>query len=73
MLVPYEYRRDNYRHPSWWRSKDDTCLPHFHSSVELLYVYKGELNACLNGKNYEVKANHILLSPSYTVHYYTTE
>ena len=48
-------------------------MPHFHSSMEFVYVTDGELSATLNGKSYLVKKGQILISSSYTLHYYSTE
>ena len=73
MPTEYEYSRDNYKYPTWWTSENDQCLPHFHSSLELVYVYEGEMQAVLNGRPFTVAANEILLSPSRTVHHYFTE
>lgn len=73
MQANYEYWRDNYSSPCWWHSENNVCTPHFHSSIELTYVTEGEVKAVLNGKTYFLKKNHILIAPSYTVHYHTTE
>lgn len=69
----YEHTRDSDRNPTCWRSTNDRCMPHFHSSMEFVYVMSGELKAFLNGKPYTVKSGQILISPSYTLHYYNTE
>lgn len=71
--IPYEYNRDNEKRPCCWESDNDNCLPHFHSSIEVLYVTAGEVNATLNGQLYHLKANDLLIVPSYTIHNYTTE
>lgn len=69
----YEYSRDNYRVPSCWKAVDNACAPHFHSSIELLYVTKGEIHVALNGWPAKVEEGCFLISPSYAVHYYQTE
>jgi AraC-like DNA-binding protein len=69
----YEHERDNYKSPSCWSVTNDVCLPHFHSSIELVYVTEGELKATLNGASHTIKKNEILIVSSYTVHHYETE
>lgn len=69
----YEYYRDNQKRALCWKSVNDNCLPHFHSSIEIIYVTSGEIKATLNGQVYSVKANSFLIVPSYTIHIYTTE
>lgn len=69
----YEYNRDNKKSPLCWKSINDNCLPHFHSSIEIIYVTSGEIKASLNGQVYVVKQMDFLIVPSYTIHIYTTE
>jgi AraC-like DNA-binding protein len=52
---------------------NDYCLPHFHSSIEIVYVISGEIKATLNGQLFNVKQKDFLIVPSYTIHAYTTE
>lgn len=73
MQGTYEHWRDNYKIPSCWRVLNDDCIPHFHSSIELVYVTGGKLKATLNGVSYTAGENQILISSSYTVHRYETE
>jgi AraC-like DNA-binding protein len=72
MLGVYEHERDGYHFPSCWRVINNSCMPHFHSSVEFVYVTKGELKVSLNGVSSVVKANQVLLVSSYTAHRYET-
>lgn len=69
----YELRRDGMQAPDCWRSRNNGCLPHFHSSIELLYVESGEITAVLDGQSYHVPQGHMLLSSSYSMHAYRTE
>lgn len=69
----YEYTRDNCRVPACWKTENDECSPHFHSSIEVLYVIEGQIRAALNGRPAQVNQGEFLISPSYTVHYYQTE
>lgn len=72
MLGIYERERDNYKFPSCWHVTDDACLPHFHSSIEFVYVTEGELKVTLNGVSSLIKKNQVLIVSSYTVHHYET-
>ncbi|HBI71877.1 MAG TPA: hypothetical protein DDY59_01645 [Lachnospiraceae bacterium] len=72
MLGTYERGRDTYIIPACWNVTNDSCLPHFHSSLEFVYVTNGELKATLNGVHYDVKKGQILIVTSYTIHYYET-
>lgn len=69
----YEYNRDYQLLPLCWKSINNFCLPHFHSSMEIIYVISGEIKANLNGQSYIVKETNFLIVPSYTIHTYTTE
>jgi len=69
----YEYNRDNEKSPLCWKSKNDYCFPHFHSSIEVICVTSGEITATLNGQVFLVKEMDFLIVPSYTIHIYTTE
>ena len=69
----YELRRDGMQKPDCWRSKNNGCLPHFHSSIELMYVESGEITAILDGQAYRVKEGQMLLSSSYSMHAFRTE
>lgn len=68
----YEHERDGYKFPSCWYVTNDACLPHFHSSIEFVYVTDGELKVTLNGVSSFVTKGQILVVSSYTVHYYET-
>jgi len=69
----YEYTRDSDRFPICWEFPGNTCLPHFHSNLEFIYVRSGELKATLNGRQQLVKAGGVILVPSYVVHHFNTE
>ena len=47
-------------------------MPHFHSSVEFVYVTQGELKVSLNGVSSVVETNQLLIVSSYMVHRYET-
>lgn len=69
----YESKRDGMLSASCFEGRNNGCLPHFHSSIELVYVEEGELTAILDGQSYLVPAGHLLLTSSYSVHAYRTE
>ena len=72
MLGVYEHERDSYKFPSCWHVVNDVCLPHFHSSIEFVYVTDGELKVTLNGVSSFIKKGQMLIVSSYTVHFYET-
>ena len=69
----YEYSRDSDRWPICWDYPDNHCLPHFHASLEIIYVRGGEMRATLDGRTQIVQPGQIVLVPSYVVHTFTTE
>lgn len=69
----YEYARDNFNQVVCWKVDNNHCLPHFHSSVEIIYVTDGELKITLNGQVYLVRKNNFLIIPSYFIHSYATD
>lgn len=69
----YETYRDKLKYPSFWQDHNITCAPHFHSSIELIYVTEGSMKAVIEGKPYTVEQNQILISSSYAAHYFTRE
>ncbi len=68
----YENLRDSLKYPSCWKTTNDACFAHFHSSIEIVYVTEGELEFTLNGHSSVAQKDQIFLVPSYTVHYYAT-
>ncbi len=71
-MYDYEISRDNQSLPSFWYSLNNSCAPHFHSALELIYVRNGTMEATLNGKFYWVQGGELLLVRSYTVHRFLT-
>ncbi len=69
----YEYRRDNINQIVCWKVDNNNYWPHFHSSIEIIYVTAGELKVTLNGQVYSVKQNNFLIIPSYYIHSYATD
>lgn len=69
----YEYLRDTDNQLVCWKVDNNNFWPHFHSSIEIIYVIEGELKVTLNGVVYQVKQNNFLIIPSYYIHSYVTE
>ncbi len=71
-MYDYEIYRDSQALPSFWYMPNNTCLPHFHSALELVYMISGSIEATLNGKQHCIQEGELLLVPSYIVHRYLT-
>lgn len=69
----YERNRDDQALPDLWPSHDNQCKPHFHSSIELVYVTSGTLTVFLDDQKYFVKENQLMIASSYTVHRYQSD
>lgn len=69
----YEQFRDDMEQTYCFRSKNNGCLPHFHSSIELVYVSEGMMSAVLDGQRVDVPKGGLLITSGYTVHRYFTE
>lgn len=68
----YELFRDNMKLPDFWISINNTCPPHFHATIELVYVQEKSIDALLNGTYFKVEKGEILVVPSYTTHRFTS-
>lgn len=55
-----------------WKTVNNGCQAHFHSSVELMYVVSGVVKATCGAQSFSIKAGCALISPSYTLHNFTT-
>ena len=69
----YEQSRDDMDESICFRSRNNSCMPHFHSSIELAYVVDGMLSAILDGQRHDVEKGSLLITSGYTVHRYFTE
>lgn len=70
--VSYEYTRDNIKVAKCWHSPNNNCQPHFHSSLEFVYLLDGHMNALLDSHPVSAFKGDIIIVPSYTIHTYTT-
>ncbi len=73
MLEVYEQYRDDMEQAVCFRSNNNSCLPHFHSSIELVYVMEGMMSAILDGQRYDVPKGSLLITSGYMVHRYFTD
>ena len=71
--ISYEYMRDSKQAFNCWEAVNNKFWPHFHSSIELIYVTEGELKVTLNGQLYSVYKDNVLIVPSYYIHSYDTD
>lgn len=63
----FESNRDS-KH--YYHDGDNICLPHFHRSVEFLYALKGEKQVFIDGQEFLLNENQLLVCPPYTLHSY---
>ncbi len=68
----YEHERDAFGKPSCFYAKNNAFHAHFHSSIELVYGMKGTMNAVVDGKEYQVQKDRLLIVSNYEVHRYDT-
>lgn len=52
----------------YFSKRDNICPPHFHKSVEIMYVLSGKKTVFINGKGMELSKGDVLFCPPYTVH-----
>lgn len=52
---------------------NDVFMPHFHQSIELVYVKTGMMTAIVDGQTLHVEAGQMLICSSYAVHTYMSE
>ena len=69
----YERIRDEKPLPDLWPSCNNQCKPHFHSSIELVYVTSGALTVYLDDQKYTVRENQLMIASAYTVHRYQSD
>lgn len=68
----YENHRDDMSDAVAWYTRNDQFTPHFHNSIELMYVVEGTLLATLDGEEHTVGADTMAICSSYTIHSYET-
>ena len=68
----YELSRDETPRVTAWHKTNNHFHAHFHSTVELVYVENGVLDAMQDGVTAHVPAGHLIVNSSYVVHSYAT-
>ena len=63
----FETGRDNSIH---YARLDNLCPPHFHQSVEILYVLKGEKTVFVGDGQYVLRPHDVLICTPYVMHHY---
>ena len=68
--MPYllEKHREDLTQAQVWLSRRLTALPHYHSGIEIAYVFEGEARAVVGGKSVTAKASEAVITSAYTVH-----
>lgn len=69
----YEVSRDDMQTADCSTRENDNFIPHFHQSIELVYVKKGMLTAIVDGQKQHVREKQMLICSSYAVHTYMSE
>ena len=69
----YEQARDDMEQAVCFDAINNSCLPHFHSSIELVYITDGMMSAILDGQRVDAPKGALLLTSGYTVHRYFTD
>lgn len=70
MIQFYEARLDDIEVPRAWYTRNNAFLPHFHESIELLYVLEGESRAIIDGAHVSALPGDVVIAGSYQVHAY---
>ncbi len=69
----YELERDDMNTADCFTRQEGNFPPHFHSSIELVYVHSGTLNVIMDGQAYSATAGQMILTGGYSVHVYNTD
>lgn len=68
----FEIKHSNNNHYSVISIDSINCVPHCHTSYELLFVMYGEINAVVGGVEYTVSKNECIIILPMQVHSYST-
>lgn len=63
----FETGRDNSKH---YARQDNLCAPHFHQSVEILYVLRGEKKVFIGDGAYVLQSHDTLVCSPYVMHHF---
>jgi len=71
MSAFFEVSREQDKQISLELKYNDSCHPHFHSNIEIVYVIDGQIDININGHNKTLKKGWISIANSYDIHAYT--
>lgn len=71
-LYEYEQWRDNQHEPACFHAQNNSFIPHFHSSIELMMVRQGEMQAMIDGKPVCAGENQMICVPCFAIHTFAT-
>lgn len=55
-----------------FESRQNSCMPHFHSNIEVVYVLDGEIEVTINGISRLLSKGCVSVANSYDIHTYNT-
>lgn len=73
MVQFYEAILDDIDAPRAWYARNNTFMPHFHESIELVYVLAGRSQAIIDGVHVHAGPGDLIINGSYQVHAYTEQ
>lgn len=68
----FELYRDTDNRIACFASDNNSCDPHFHSNIEILYVTHGNISCTVNGETKILGPGDISIAGSYNIHIYTS-
>lgn len=72
MLSSFEWLRDMDNQLHCKRVKNNFCYEHFHSNVEVIYVFDGEIEVDINGETQLLRKGYSAIAVSFDTHTYNT-
>lgn len=72
MDAVFEISRDHENMLSIMPRSNNVCPPHFHSNIEIVYVFDGEIEVTINNKTCLMSKGYSSIVKSYDVHTYRT-
>lgn len=69
----FEKLRDDMARTEIWQTTRLAYIPHYHASVEAVYILEGSVSAVIGGKSVYAHPGQMIVSGSYTVHSYNDE
>ena len=72
MPTSFEWLRDEDRQFHCQRRKNNYCQEHFHSNIEIVYVFDGEMDVTINGETRRLGRGCSAIAGSFDTHLYHT-